>query len=114
MNIVRSDLDGHGDEAGELDEQSLGLGALQLLQMALVVVQGSSDDAYLLADHRRLDLVGAVEAGSVCRLDGFLETFHVRVPDGHDDVLAAVDIAVLELGDAGNNGVEVSVGTADE
>ena len=114
MNIVGPDLDGHGDEAGELDEQSLGLGALQLLQMALVVVQGPSDDAYLLADHRRLDLVGSVEAGSVRRLDGFLETFHVRVPDGHDDVLAAVDIAVLELGDAGNNGVEVSAGVADE
>ena len=114
MNIVGSDLDGHGDEAGEFDEQSFGLGALQLLQMALVVVQGSSDDAYLLADHGRLDLVGSVEAGSVRRLDGFLETFHVRVSDGHDDVLAAVDIAVLELGDAGNNGVEVSAGVADE
>lgn len=114
MNIVGSDLDGHSDEAGKLDEQSLGLGALQLLQMALVVVQGSSDDAYLLADHGRFDLVGSVEAGSVRRLDGFLETFHVRVSDGHDDVLAAVDIAVLELGDAGNNGVEVSAGVADE
>lgn len=95
---VGGDLVLHGQEAGELYDQSLFAASADGEESALVAVEGSvADEAYPLSEGELGEFLRGVELRGVGGSGGLYEACHVGVGDGHRlAVGASSDEAVLE------------------
>lgn len=103
-----ADLDGCGEDAGELDEEAFFGGTADFEEEAFDAVEGAGAyDAYAGAVHGWSEFVGRVVSRGLGGADGGDEAVHVGVGDGHGGaVCVSLEVSILEGVSVCDDGVE--------